>query len=96
MNRDDILLSLRRFKETNQQKYNIIRIGLFGSAARDNMREQSDIDVVVELKTQDLFDLIGIKLDLEDQLSQQVDIVSYREKMNEFLKRRIDKEAVYV
>ena len=96
MKRDDVILSLRRFKEMNHQKYNIIRIGLFGSAARDNMREQSDIDVVVELKTQDLFDLIGIKLDLEEQLSQDVDIVSYRKKMNEFLKRRIDKEAVYV
>ena len=96
MKRDDIILSLRRFKEINQQKYNIIRIGLFGSAARDSMREQSDIDVVVELKTQDLFDLIGIKLDLEEELSQQVDIVSYRDKMNNFLKRRIDNEAVYV
>jgi len=60
------------------------------------MREQSDIDVVVELKTQDLFDLIGIKLDLEEELSRQVDIVSYRDKMNNFLKRRIEKEAVYV
>ena len=96
MKRDDIILSLRRFKEINQQKYNIIRIGLFGSAARESMSEQSDIDVVVELETQDLFDLIGIKLDLEEQLNQEVDIVSYREKMNEFLKRRIDKEAVYV
>ena len=96
MKRDDIILSLRRFKEINQQKYNIIRIGLFGSLARGNMGEQSDIDVVVELKTQDLFDLIGIKLDLEEQLSQEVDIVSYRKKMNEFLRRRIDKEAVYV
>ena len=96
MKRDDIILSLRRFKEINQQKYNIIRIGLFGSAARDNMREQSDIDVVVQLETQDLFDLIGIKLDLEEQLSREIDIVSYRKKMNEFLKYRIDKEAVYV
>ena len=96
MKRDDVILSLRRFKENNQQKYSIKRIGLFGSAARDSMREQSDIDVVVELETQDLFDPIGIKLDLEEQLSQEVDIVSYRERMNRFLKRRIDKEAVYV
>ena len=96
MKRDDIILSLRRFKEINQKKYNIIRIGLFGSAARESMSEQSDIDVVVELEKQDLFDLIGIKLDLEEQLSQQVDIVSYRDKMNNFLKRRIEKEAVYV
>jgi len=96
MKREEIILSLKRFKKMNQHKYNIIRIGLFGSAARDSMREQSDIDVVVELKTQDLFDLIGIKLDLEEELSQQVDIVSYRDKMNNFLKCRIEKEAVYV
>jgi len=96
MKREEIILSLKRFKKMNQHKYNIIRIGLFGSAARDSMREQSDIDVVVELKTQDLFDLIGIKLDLEEELSRQVDIVSYRDKMNNFLKRRIEKEAVYV
>jgi len=96
MSRDEILLSLRRFKEMNQHKYNIRRIGLFGSAAKENMTDRSDIDVVVELETQDLFDLIGIKLDLEEQLNRQVDIISYREKMNEFLKRRINKEAVYV
>jgi len=96
MNRDEIILSLRRFKKMNRHNDNIVRIGLFGSAARGEMREKSDIDIVVQLKTQDLFDLIGIKLDLEEELHQQVDIVSYREKMNEFLKRRIDNEAIYV
>ena len=80
----------------NRHNDNIVRIGLFGSAARGDMGEKSDIDIVVQLKTQDLFDLIGIKLDLEEELRTPVDIVSYREKMNEFLKKRIDKEAVYV
>jgi predicted nucleotidyltransferase len=60
------------------------------------MEEQSDIDVVVELEKQDLFNIIGIKQDLEEQLQQAVDIVSYRKNMNEFLKRRIDNEAAYV
>ena len=96
MNRDEIVLSLRRFKEMNQKKYRIVNIGLFGSAARDTMNEQSDVDVVVELEEQDLFDMIGIKQDLEEILHKPVDIISYREKMNQFLKKRIDKEAVYV
>jgi predicted nucleotidyltransferase len=96
MKRNEIILSLRRFKERNQKKYRIIRIGIFGSAARDTMKEQSDIDVVVELEKQDLFNIIGIKQDLEEQLQQAVDIVSYRKNMNEFLKRRIDNEAAYV
>ena len=96
MNRDQIVLSLRQFKEMNQEKYDIIKIGLFGSAARESMIEESDIDVVVELGKPDLFNLIGIKQDLEEQLHRSVDVVRYREKMNAFLKRRIDKEAVYV
>lgn len=96
MNRNEIILALRRFKERNQNKYRIVKIGIFGSAARDTMKEQSDIDVVVVLEKQDLFTIIGIKQDLEKQLQQAVDIVSYRKNMNEFLKRRIDNEAAYV
>jgi len=96
MNKDDIILSLRLFKNLKGQQYHIRRIGIFGSAARDRIHDQSDIDVVVELGKQDLFNLIGIKLDLEEQLKKPVDIVSYRNKMNAFLKRRIDKEAIYV
>jgi predicted nucleotidyltransferase len=96
MKRDEIVLSLRRFKEMNKDRYEIIRIGIFGSAARDNMNEQSDIDVVVELGKPDLFYLIGIKQDLEEKFHRTVDIVRYRERMNAFLKGRIDKEAFYV
>ncbi|MBF0475891.1 MAG: nucleotidyltransferase domain-containing protein [Deltaproteobacteria bacterium] len=94
--RDEIILALRKFKEINPKKYNIIRIGVFGSAARDDMKEESDIDVVVELTEPDLFKLIGIKQDLEEQLRRPVDIVRYRNNMNGFLKGRIDKEAIYV
>jgi predicted nucleotidyltransferase len=94
--KDEIIPALRRFKETNQNKYGIIRIGIFGSACRDSMNEQSDIDVVVELEKQDLFSLIGIKQDLEEQFRLPVDVVSYRRKMGRFLKQRIDHEAVYV
>lgn len=96
MNREEILISLRRFKEANEKKYLIRRMGLFGSSARDATGDQSDIDVVVELEKPDLFMLIGIKQDLEEQFHRSVDVVRYRDKMNKFLKKRIDNEAVYV
>ena len=96
MERNEIIRTLRGFVEMNRDRYEIIRIGVFGSAARDSMNEQSDIDVVVELGKQDLFNIIGIKQDLEEQFSKPVDVISYREKMNQFLKKRIDKEAIYV
>jgi len=96
MERDEIIQTLRGFVEINRDKYEIIRIGVFGSAARGNMNEQSDIDVVVELGKPDLFYLVGIKQDLEEKFHRPVDIVRYRDRMNAFLKKRIDKEAVYV
>jgi uncharacterized protein len=96
MKREEILLSLKRFKAGKGREYRIRRIGFFGSAARDQMNRDSDIDVVVELEKQDLFALIGIKQDLEEALREPVDVVSYRDGMNDFLKNRIEKEAVYV
>lgn len=94
--KDELVHSLRRFKEMNCKKYRILRLGFFGSAARGGMNDYSDIDVVVELEEQDLFLMIGIRQELEEQFDKPVDIVSYREKMNPFLKNRIDREAVYV
>ena len=96
MNRDEILLLLYRYKERNRKKYSIINIGLFGSASRRAMNEQSDIDIVVELEDPDTFNLISIKQDLEEELNGAVDVVRYREKMNTFLKAKIEKEAIYV
>jgi len=95
LKRDDIIKALRRFKKGNQRKYRIEKIGIFGSIARGDMSAESDIDVVVLLEKQDLFNLIGIEQDLEEELGVPVDVVSYREKMNNYLKRKIEDEALY-
>jgi len=96
MNRDEILSLLYQYKERNRKKYSIINIGLFGSASQRAMNELSDVDIVVELEDPDMFNLISIKQDLEKDLNRPVDIVRYREKMNAFLKAKIEKEAIYV
>jgi len=79
-----------------RNEFGIVRIGVFGSVARDEMVDASDVDVVVELARPDLLTLIGIKQELEGLLHQPVDIVRYRDQMNPFLKRRIEQEAIYV
>ncbi|MFH0771442.1 MAG: nucleotidyltransferase domain-containing protein [Candidatus Omnitrophota bacterium] len=96
MSRKEIIKHLRKFKEENKNKYHMERLGVFGSVARDTANDDSDIDIVVVLTRQDLFEIIGIKQSLEESLKSPVDVVSYREKMNSFLKKRIDKEAIYV
>lgn len=96
MNRDDVLRRLSVFLDQEKQEYGIVRLGVFGSAARDEMSESSDVDIVVEILKPDLLTLVGIKQDLEERLDRPVDIVRYRGSMNAFLKTRIDREAVYV
>jgi hypothetical protein len=96
MRRDEILQTLARFRERKQDEFGIVRIGVFDSVARGEMTGTSDVDVVVELVRPDLLLLVDIKQELEDLLHEPVDVVRYRDRMNPFLKRRIEQEAVYV
>ena len=96
MTRNEVLDTLAEFCATRQDEFAIVRIGVFGSTARDSATDESDVDVVVEMREPDLFQLVGIKQELELLLNRPVDIVRYREQMNRFLKQRIDEEAVYV
>ena len=96
MDQASILTNLKKYKERNQEKYGIQSMGLFGSVARDTMNAQSDLDIVVTLNVPDLFALIGIKQDIEEELGRPVDIVQKRDNMNPFLKKRIEREAIYV
>ena len=93
---DAVLTALRSVKARFQQSCGLRRIGLFGSMARGGPGPAGDVDVVVDLDRQDLFFLISIKQELEETLRAEVDVVSYRQTMNPYLKRRIDAEAIYV
>jgi uncharacterized protein len=96
MRRNEIINVLHKFKDECAERYGILALGVFGSVARDEMGENSDVDVVIRLQKPELFMLAGIKTDLEERLQRPVDIVTYREAMNQFLKKRIYSEAVYV
>ena len=96
MNSDYILNLLAQYKKDNYDKYGIENIGIFGSVARDEATESSDIDICIKTKIPDMFMLVHIKEELQNLFSKNVDIVRLREKMNPYLKKRIDKEAIYV
>ncbi len=96
MNRDNIINTIRKYREESGDQLGIIRMGVFGSLAKGEENSASDVDVVVDLNKQDLFRIIGIKQDLEKILGIKVDVVSYRPGMKKFLKEIIDQEAIYV
>jgi len=95
LTREEVLQELRLRKPELEKRFGVSRVGLFGSVARGEIRDGSDIDVVVEMTEPDLFFLVHIREELEASLGRPVDIVQYRERMNAFLKEHIDKEAVY-
>lgn len=96
LNLDKVLGILKKRKAEFEAAYGVTAIGIFGSLARGETRTGSDVDVVVKMTKPDLFFMVHIKEELEDDYKTKVDIVHYREKMNAFLKKRIDQEAVYV
>ena len=93
MDRSNLLRKLENYKKTHAQKYGILSLGIFGSVARNQVTEFSDVDIFVQMETPDPFTVTHIKEELEAELHMSVDIVRYREKMNPFLKDRIEKEA---
>ncbi len=96
MNRATLLTELKQYKDSNKTKYGILSLGIFGSYARNQASELSDIDIVVKTESPNPFNLVHIKEDLEKKLKTPVDIIRLREHMNSYLKRHITNEAVYV
>jgi predicted nucleotidyltransferase len=96
MRREEIISFLRDFKSRHGDRYGIISLGVFGSVARDEMRDDSDVDIYVRTRTPDPFIIVHIKRDVENLLHRHVDIVRLRDRMNPFLKKRIDEEGIYV
>ncbi len=95
MRREQALNILREHKQELQNRYGITRLGIFGSVARDDADKSSDIDVVVEMAP-DMLARADLKIELESILNENVDVVRYWHRMNQYLKKRIDREVYYV
>lgn len=92
----EYLQLLRLYMNAHAKEYGITRMGIFGSVARGEQTEHSDLDICFEAPAPNLFTLAHIKHELESLLGCPVDLVRLRDRMDEYLRRDIEKEAVYV
>jgi predicted nucleotidyltransferase len=78
MKRDAILQKLKEC-ETDLRAHGVIHAALFGSVARDEQRQDSDIDILIELDPAarvTLYDYVGIKEYIAGLFSESVDVVN--------------------
>ncbi len=78
---------------------NVSKAAIFGSYARGDADENSDIDLLVEPARKSLFELAGIKIELEKALKKKVDVLTYNGldySKDEDFKDRVLKEHVVI
>lgn len=91
---EQVLSLLRERQSEWRQRYQLQRIGLFGSTARNQATTTSDIDVWVELDPLTPFATVHLKQELEQLLQRPIDLVRLRERMNPELRAAILKEGI--
>ena len=96
MNRAAILKLLNDHREQVRERFGAKHLALFGSAARDELREDSDIDVLVEFEGPATFDgYIGLQTYLEQIFHAKVDLAT-EAMIKPRLRRHIEKDIIHV
>ena len=91
---EQVLPLLRERLGVWRQRYQLQRIGLFGSIARNEATATSDVDVWVELDPLTPYATVHLKQELEELLQRPVDLVRLRERMNPALRQAILREGI--
>ncbi len=96
MTTQEYLRILKDYKALKAVQYGISRVGIFGSVARGEQTEDSDVDICIDLISPTLFKLVHIKEELQELFGCPVDIVRIRQEMDSLLRRNIMEEGIYV
>jgi len=95
MNRKQILETIADHRE-ELASLGVKSLSLFGSSARDDAVEESDVDLLVEFSEPvGLFKFLDVKDSLEEWLRRKVDLVT-PDALKRQLRERILAEAVHV
>lgn len=95
INKEHILDFLRKNKDYLKQNFEVTSISLFGSFARGEEIEESDIDLLVEMPP-DLHNLVGLIDYLEKALGRKVDIIRSRPNLHPRFAKHIMREKINV
>jgi predicted nucleotidyltransferase len=94
--RSEYIRLLRNYKRQHAAEYGIERIGIFGSVARNEQKEGSDIDIYYEGPSMGLKSLVRLPRELEDALGAPVDVIRMHGNLRPRFVERIMRDIIYV
>lgn len=87
---------LRTFKREHAAEYGITQLGIFGSVARGEHKENSDVDVYFESDNIGLLAMGGLMYNLQELFGVPVSLVHKHQLLNPTFLQHIKKEMIYV
>lgn len=93
--KENIINFLKDNKEFIYRQFSVKRIALFGSYARGEEAEDSDIDILIDTEIKDIKNRFYLKEYLSKNLKKDVDIC-YFDSLRSFIKNNIQSELIYV
>ncbi len=95
MTKNEILNTLTENKNYLEHNFEVSKIGLFGSYAKDRQTSESDIDFYVEFKKKTFDNLAGLWVYLEELYHKKIDIVHKHKNNNAVIIANIQKDVIY-
>jgi len=94
MTKKEILDFLQNHRRELKERYGILRIGLFGSYAKERATPQSDIDLYAEFQERKFRKIAGAWNYLEKNLGKKVDLLYPHPTMRPTLRKSIEEEVI--
>jgi predicted nucleotidyltransferase len=94
---EQVLSFIKTHKDDFHERYGVHRIGLFGSFARKEQTESSDVDIAIEMEPEkkNIHNFLAFKRHLEKELGRKVDL-GIESALKLEARKFIEKEIVYV
>ncbi len=90
----DALNILKSHEKEVKRKFGVRKIGIFGSYARGEEKEASDVDVLVEFEEPTFRNFMGLIFFLEDLFDREVDLVTIKG-LSPYIRPHVEREVVW-
>ncbi|MGB6010671.1 MAG: nucleotidyltransferase domain-containing protein [Desulfobacterales bacterium] len=91
----EIMDVLKNDKAFLRKEFGVINIGLFGSYAKGNQKEDSDIDFLVELQEPRFEWLAGLQIYLETKFGRKIELIRKGKNVNQRLIQKVERDIIY-